>query len=224
MVNDRLGADFVGPWKRAHIRSLDQLCRDAINLGEPVPGGLMGASHRPNPYGAIAHAKQALHKHPIHRWLQRRDPPVLREVPRNDPLAEFRLVHILLHCMTIAFAESNQTSVSKKRTDKLRMTARGVFHRAERYLLDGVVFLPNAARHNLLIELLAEAKSESRGPRPKAARQGEETYPALEALAQALYKELELSDVPLIVAVAEAVGPGCSEKTATRYVQRAKRS
>jgi hypothetical protein len=230
--------DAVGPWKRAHIRSLNQLCRDAINLGEPEPElgvGLFAAAarwhrehpresgYRPNPYSDIADAKRALHKHPIYSWLQQREPPVLREMPHNDPAAEFRFVQVLLRFMTFAFAESNQAAVPRKRTDKTRKIAWGVFDRAEQYLLDGTaVLLPNSARHNLLTELLGEAKSELMRPSQRAPRVGEETYWILETLAYQLYKDFGLADVPLIMAVAQAVGPGCSEKTARRYVQRAK--
>ena len=235
MVDSRSRADAVGPWKRAHIRNLDQLCRDAINLGEPALGGLWGeaarwhreypgeSGYRPNPYGDIADAKRALYKDPIYRWLQKRDPPVFR-LPQNDPVAEFRLVRLLLRFMTIAFAESNRTPEPKRRTDKRRTIAWGVFHRAEQYLLDGTVVLPNSARDAFLIELLGEAKSELMRRHQKAPRVGEETYPALEALANALYKELGLADVSLIIAVSQAVGPGCSEKTAKRYVDRAAQS
>lgn len=212
-------ADVIGQWRKDHIRSLNRLCTDALKPRIP-PGGLLSD---PIPTSAeIDAAQRTLHKHPIYRWLEQRDPPVLRQMPQGDPLAEFRLVQILLHRMTIAFAESSQTPVRKKRMDKPRAYAWDAFDRAEKYLLDGTVVLSSPARHSFLIELLGEAKSESVRKYRRAPRAGEGTYPVLEGLAYALYKELGLADAALIMAVAKAVDSGCSAKTAKRFVDKAK--
>jgi hypothetical protein len=229
MGDSRPRAGVVGPWKRADIHSLNKLCNDAsylvAYLKEPRHGSLLDLLPPKSGFRDISEVQKRLHAHPIYRWLQRQDPPVLREMPHYDPVAEFRFVQLLLRFMIFAFAESNQIVVPpKKRTDKARTTAWDVFNRAEQYLVDGAVLMAHPARRASLIELLVEAKSELMRPHQRAPRTGEETYPILETLADHLYKDFGLADVPLIRAVAKAVGSGCSPKTATRYVQRAKRS
>lgn len=203
------------PWERTDIRSLNRLCKEAQRLGEPR-GGLLGAIAPANRYPSIRAAESALHEHTIYKWLERNLPNVLQRAPESLPLGEFRLVHLLLKYMVMAWAQEPKRA--RARRDKRRLAAWQASERVARYVADGTITLEQV-KAQALVSLLREAQSDLVAREDKPSE-----LPALRGLAYALYRQLGIADPKLLADVGSAIVPDFSERTAERYVQAARES
>jgi hypothetical protein len=204
-------ADMVGPWKRADIRSLSELCAAARKLGQPAAFGLLMPINKP--FANKAEAHKAMQQHGIYKWLKAHMPLAL-----TVDADEFELVQTLLRGMTIGFAEqSAQSSKGADRTDKKRDSAIRAIDRIEGCLDDATIVLVNAEKRSMLRQLLSEAKAEMGAHKAKNVK-----HPALADLAANLYRQFRTDDVSIVMAIAAAMGiDDCDERTARRYVKAA---
>jgi hypothetical protein len=201
---------------------LDQLCNDALGLDERPVGGLMGSLFPQNQFGNQNEAVEALELHPIFRWLRSYLPrqPSLKEV---TTFAGFRLVQLLVRYMTIAIQSSDDRASANARADKRRIAAWNALGRVQNYIADGTIAV-SAPKTDMLAQLVAEAKSELMRPVPKAPK-----VPALQGLAHALFAQLNIADVRLLMDVADCLRDNCGvsvqldKRTAERYIQKARR-
>lgn len=207
----------IGRWQPQTIRSLNQLCADALRLEDPphTPArGLLDALVGPLAFPNIETARAALHSHPLYQHMKANMPRALSLAPTDQPLAEFRCVQIVLRYMVLATRKPQ--SFTSGRTDKRRATAYGVVERLEGYLSDGTLSLPNEHRLEMLAELLAEARCELATPRPRAPK-----YPAMLGLAYAFARRGWKPDGALLIEVARVAGVQLPERTARDYATEA---
>jgi hypothetical protein len=205
-------ADMVGPWKTIDIRSLAELCEHVRRLDDPPQPGRGLLAPLPLRYTDRDKAITDLHRHPIYRWLKRQTPAAL-EAQAN----EFKLVAILLRCMSIGFSLGNEPPHKTLRADR-RATIVKAIDRVEKALAAGTILMANQPKHEMLTQLLAEAKADLETPRSP----GAPGNAVLEALASSLFNELGISDTKVIEAVAIALEISCDERLAQRYVAEAK--
>lgn len=128
--------------------------------------------------------------------------------------AEFRLVRLLLRHWVLTMKEGELSSA--ERTDKRRGVAYRTVERLESYLADGTVNLPNSVRHEMLVELLAEARMDLGKPKSKMPK-----HPALLGLAYGLARGGWRPDGPLLVEVARAAETALPDRTAREYAEAA---
>ncbi len=215
----------IGPWKRSDIRSLDQLCKDALRLSEAPARSLIDSLVPSNQFKNASAAQTALELHPIYRWLRRELPTVLKAAPGDQIGSEFRLVMLLLllRYMSIAMASQENGRNSKARMDKRRTGAWDAIGRVEAFIVDNTITLADD-KIEMLGSLLAEAKTELMRPIPKAAK-----VPALQGLAYALYRQLNIADAQLLLSIATCLRVKCGaniqldKRTAERYVAKARK-
>ena len=211
----------IGRWQRQSIRSLHQLCADALRLEDPPhipPRGLLDLLTGPMPYPDIGAARSALHAHPLYQHMKAQMPRALVLAPSDQPLAEFRRAQIVLRYMVLARVElqSRSSAHTDARTDKRRAVAYGLVERLENSLEAGILTLPNEHRLEMLAELLSDARYELTRPKPRAPK-----YPAMLGLAYAFARRGWKPDGALLIEVARFAGVQLPERTARDYAKEA---
>lgn len=206
-------SERVGLWKRADIRTLDALCKEGLRLNDLPTGGLLGAMESPKRFSSATMARQALHAHPIHQWMNRHMPRVLQLARADEGLGDIKLVQLLLRHLVIAWSSPDFSAAP--RTDKRRAAAYRAIERVERQMDEGVIAL-DQCKDEALRELLAQAKHDL-----ASAHQKPPKHPALRGLAFGLHRHFRIADATLLTEIASAAGIECDIRTAQRYVKEA---
>jgi len=184
-------------WPQQHYPSFKRLCIEALRLDErPARGGLMEAS--PPVYPDVGAARKALHADPMYRWMKQHVSGALASLPPDDPFAEFRIVQLLVKFIALDGVSVHEPNL-ETRPDKQRDKAVRDIKRVAGHLEDGTLNLPNPARHEMLKELLAEAREILAAPHPLPP-----TW--LQALAVELYEQFRTADPKLLLDLAAALG------------------
>jgi hypothetical protein len=225
-------AHRVGPWLREDYRGFKRLCNDALRLEPPKHPQLTGplwdaitqwhrdnpqeSGYRENPYADIAAAQEALRNHAVYRWLDNNLRHAVDTAGDETPFVLFRRVRTVVESVPRIGPPPKPA-----RMDKYRKTVANAVERLQESIDSGVLWFPNPAREEMLEQLLAEAKQILRGTqrRPASVK-----YPSLEWLAHDLYEQTGAADWRLLLEVAAVRNLDCDERTAQRYVEKARRA
>jgi hypothetical protein len=209
----------LDPWKAVDIESFDQLCTDALRIGAPTGGGLMGDP--PSSYSNVDDAKATLYAHPIYLWLSKHSKATLDafETVRIRPLIEFKFLRYLVRQMKDCRVRAEEPTDGPRRREKAEDGAARAIEHLQRHMDVVSKHLSSTVERETLKELIGRVKASLLALRPSGRKHPRRF---LRALAVGLVKEFGFVEPAILFDASMYAGIELSERDAQRYCKDAR--